>query len=53
MARDLPLGLIDLPAMPAPGQAAGLVRWRRENGDYRVAGWRLGPFQVGDGPGPN
>jgi N-acetylglucosamine-6-phosphate deacetylase len=47
MARDLPLSLLDMPALPAPGQPAGLVRWRRDNGGYRVAGWRLGPFEGG------
>jgi len=47
MARDLPLGLLDMPALPAPGQPAGLVHWRRGNGDYRVVGWRLGPFASG------
>ncbi|MGQ0676064.1 MAG: N-acetylglucosamine-6-phosphate deacetylase [Rhodospirillales bacterium] len=47
MARDLPLRLMGMPALPAPGEPAGLVHWRRANGAYLVSGWRLGSFAGG------
>ena len=42
MARDLPLKLLGKPALPEKGAPAGLVRWRRDGGGYRVAEWRIG-----------
>ncbi len=52
LARDRPLQVLDMPAMPALGQPAALVRWRRANGGYQVAGWRLGNFDSADAAAP-